>query len=448
MERCYCGNDNLTEYSPKYYKCDMCGSLVSKYDFTQAVSQVTSEEEDLYGKNYWETVMIKEAGVRDMDELIDLYLSERCAYWLKVSLQYLKLGGKVADVGCGLGQFSFMLKAAGFQPVSFELSPQICQYIEKRLWLKTICGELSSSNEEYDAIFAADVFEHLLEPERFLDDCAQRLEAGGVLILQMPCYNPEYTYNEMLEKSPRFKHLLVEDQHIFLYSRHSIERLLKKHDFDFVAFEPAFFGDDYDMFLFASKESICKNTQEEINRYLNGIPAGRIIKALLKLYDEKVQEADKVTAIDNERNKMMRDVELLTQTVKEKEGQVELFSRAAEERLEDVEELAKNNGRLQQEADKRLSDVERLSEENKVLRQEAAKRLTDVKRLAEANKILQQEADKRLEDVEKLTETNGVLRREADKCLADMESLKEENKILTEEINNRFAIFKHLKNKK
>ncbi len=444
MNKCYCGNDILSEYSPKYYRCNVCNTLVSKYDFSPDISQVTSEEEDLYGSNYWENVMVKEAGVKDIDELIDLYIPERATYWLKYCLQNLKLGTKVADVGCGLGQFSYMLKAAGFRPVPFELSPQICHYIEQRLGLETVCGELCTSHEKYHAIIAMDVFEHLMEPEKFLQDCIQRLEDNGILVLQMPCYDPECTYEEMLVKKPHFKNLLVEEQHVFLYSRDAIVKLLKKYEFTYVIFEPAFFGDDYDMFLFASKTPFCGNSTEEINGYLNSLPNGRIIKAILRLFDERNQETAKSRAINEERNKILHDIDILNQLVKDKELKASQFEEAAQERLRDMDKLTSDNDILKREADKRLADVERLTQENKILQSEADKRLADVERLTQENKILQSEADKRLADVEQLTEENKVLQQEADKRLEDVKKLLSENEVLAQAASERLAIIERM----
>jgi len=46
MEKCYCGNTNLAEYSDKYWKCDVCRTLVSKYDFNNSIYHVNEEEKD------------------------------------------------------------------------------------------------------------------------------------------------------------------------------------------------------------------------------------------------------------------------------------------------------------------------------------------------------------------------------------------------------------------
>ena len=264
MKRCFCGNDKLSEYSTHYYKCDRCKVLVSKNDFDKKIYTVTEEDNDLYGGNYWQKVMVEEAGVRNIDELIDMYISERAIYWLKNILKYTKLGGRLAEVGCGLGQLSYLIKQAGDEQTAFELSPEICKLIKEKLDINVICGELSCSNESYDIIVAIDVFEHLLDPEQFLENCRDRLNEDGVLVLQMPCYDETLTYAEMKEKKPKFEHLLVPEQHTFLYSRVAIKGLLQKHGFNSIVFEPAFFGDDYDMFLFASTTVLPQNSKEEI----------------------------------------------------------------------------------------------------------------------------------------------------------------------------------------
>ena len=285
---------------------------------------------------------------------------------------------------------------------SFELSPQICHYVEQRLDLRIVCGELCSSQEKYQAILAMDVFEHLPDPDKFLQDCSERLEPDGILVLQTPCYNPVYTYEEMLVKQPRFQHLLVEEQHVFLYSRESIVHLLKRHGFTHVIFEPAFFGNDYDMFLFASKAPFGRNTAEEIDDYLNHVPNGRMVKALFRLLDEKNQEMDQRRAIDEQRNIVLKDMDILNQLVQEKETQIAQYKKAAQERLEDIYKLTDQNAVLKHEADRRLADIERLLEENKLLKHEADQRLADVEKLTSENAVLEQAANDRLAIIERM----------------------------------------------
>lgn len=423
MKRCFCGNDKLSEYSTHYYKCDRCKVLVSKNDFDKKIYTVTEEDNDLYGGNYWQKVMVEEAGVRNIDELIDMYISERAIYWLKNILKYTKLGGRLAEVGCGLGQLSYLLKQAGDEQTAFELSPEICKLIKEKLDINVVCGELSCSNESYDTIVAIDVFEHLLDPEQFLENCRDRLNENGVLVLQMPCYDETLTYAEMKEKKPKFEHLLVPEQHTFLYSRVAIKGLLQKHGFNSIVFEPAFFGDDYDMFLFASTTVLPQSSKEEIDSYLNGISGGRLIKAIINVYEEKEKAIKEKNEIDQQRNQLLADVETLTDDVKKIQKERDEIDKQRTQLLADVEILTDDVKKAQEEKDEinkqrnqlladvkvLTDDVNKIQEEKEMFKKAAEERMDDIRQLSamideltQKNEILQQAADERLKIIDEL----------------------------------------------
>ncbi len=444
MKKCYCGNTNLAEYSDRYLRCDACKTLVSKHDFSTSIYTVKEEEIDLYGKNYWEDTMVKEAGVKNIDGLIDMYLTERAIYWFKEVLAYVKLGKKIAEVGCGLGQLSYLLKQAEFPQTSYELSPYMCEYIRKELCINVICGELGQKDEKYASIVALDVFEHIMEPEKFIEICKKQLDDSGILILQTPCYDPQYTYEEMLCHKPRFQHLLVDEQHVFLYSRESIIALLKRHGFMYISFEKAFFGDDYDMFLFASQKPIQKNSKEEVENYLNEISGGRILKALITLYDEKEKKEVEYQAVERERQKILLDIETLTELVKQKQKLGDEFAREAENRLSNVKKLTEDNILLKQAAEDRLNDVRKLIEKNTLLERTAEERLKNIEKLTENNSVLQQAAEERLKNIEKLTKDNSVLQQAVEERLADVEKLIEDNNILRQAAEERLEIIEKL----
>lgn len=451
MKRCFCGNDKLSEYSTHYYKCDRCKVLVSKNDFDKKIYTVTEEDNDLYGGNYWQKVMVEEAGVRNIDELIDMYISERAIYWLKNILKYTKLGGRLAEVGCGLGQLSYLLKQAGDEQTAFELSPEICKLIKEKLDINVVCGELSCSNESYDTIVAIDVFEHLLDPEQFLENCRDRLNENGVLVLQMPCYDETLTYAEMKEKKPKFEHLLVPEQHTFLYSRVAIKGLLQKHGFNSIVFEQAFFGDDYDMFLFASTTVLPQSSKEEIDSYLNGISEGRLIKAIINVYEEKEKAIKEKNEIDQQRNQLLADVEILTDDVKKTQEERDEIDQQRNQLLADVETLTDDVKKIQKERDEidkqrtqLLADVEILTDDVKKAQEEKdeinkqrnqlladVKVLTDdVNKIQEEKEMFKKAAEERMDDIrqlsamiDELTQKNEILQQAADERLKIIDEL-------------------------
>ena len=87
MKKCWCGNTQLKEYSENYYQCEKCHTLISKHNFDDAIYNVKNENNDLYGKNYWEVEMTKAAGKNTLSEVVDMYLTERVIYWLQYILK-------------------------------------------------------------------------------------------------------------------------------------------------------------------------------------------------------------------------------------------------------------------------------------------------------------------------------------------------------------------------
>ena len=319
MKKCCCGNEKLEIYNDTYNKCSVCGTLVVKNEFSDEVYSPSNEEEDLYGSNYWEQMMTNKAGVNSLDEVIDLYIPERVTYWLEQILKYTTLGGRIAEIGCGMGQLAYTLSHSGYIVTAFELSSYICKVIHERLGLNAICGELHASDDEYDTIIAMDVFEHLIDPDGFLEDCVHRLTSEGVLVMNTPCFDPKLSYEEMKSVKPRFELQLLDDQHIFLYSKDSIKQILKKHGFDNIIFVPAFFGDDYDMFMFASAKNIVVNDNEKIYSYINGIPEGRIIRGLLKASSDYRKQLSLNREIESNRDGLLEQAKELQKMVHEKE---------------------------------------------------------------------------------------------------------------------------------
>lgn len=88
MQKCWCGREVSQKYSEHYYVCNECHTLVSDVDFSKDVEHVENEDEDLYGKNYWEKLMCRLTGKSSLEEVIDYYLQERTLYWIQSLLKY------------------------------------------------------------------------------------------------------------------------------------------------------------------------------------------------------------------------------------------------------------------------------------------------------------------------------------------------------------------------
>lgn len=397
MDRCWCGNDKLKEYSENYFFCSQCKSLVSKVIFEDNIYHVEDENDDLYGGNYWEEVMTQEAGVDTLDEIIDLYLHERGIYWLKYIVKYLPFNSRVAEIGCGLGQLAYLMRFLGYQQIAYELSPAICRYVSQKLGINIVCQTFGERNEKYDAILAMDVFEHILNPHEFLRECSEHITDRGILCLQTPCYDEALTYEKMRQEKPRFERLMVEEQHIFIYSKKSITQILERYGFTNIIFEPAFFGNDYDMFLFASKEKINVNTDEEIDNYLNSAENGRLIKAIITLFDINSELTLRYHMTDADSNARLKQVDELTKWLKENEV----------DRTARLEEINKLTGMLQESEADRAARLEEINKLSQMLRESEIDRESRMEQINKLTKMLREsEADReaRMEQINALTE--------------------------------------------
>lgn len=385
MKKCWCGNKALEDYSKTYYKCTKCKTLITKHDLQENLYDVENEENDLYGKNYWEVSMTQAAGKSTLSEVVDMYLSERVIYWLKGILKYVKLGADVAEVGCGLGQLQYLLRRVGYEQKAFELSQGVCDFMETQLGVVTHCGPFEPTEKAYDGILAFDLFEHLIEPKQFLEYCVKSLRENGVLCFQTPQYDSAKNYEEMQREKPRFEEQLKAEQHIFLYSKEAITEILRQYGFTNIFFEPAFFGDDYDMFLFASQVPIKINTEKEIDDYLNSVPNGRLVKALITLFDNNRVMQGEYQKADEDRKERLAQIVALEGTLKESEADRALRQEQIE-RLTGMLKESEADRALRQEQIERLTGMLKESEADRALRQEQIEQLTGMLKESEADR--------------------------------------------------------------
>jgi hypothetical protein len=188
-----------------------------------------------------------------------------------------------------MGQMPLLTKHAGYRQVAFEISPQICAYGRETFDIDMVPGTIDDRDGMYDGILFMDLIEHILDPVSFLRSVARHCHDQTVLLLQTPRYNPDLDYEQMRRQGPRFEALLEPNEHIYLFSRQSIQTILKKCGFPNIQFEPAFFGDDYDLFLAASQTELSTYSQEKIADTLTQPSSVWMIRAALKM-DQDAKE--------------------------------------------------------------------------------------------------------------------------------------------------------------
>jgi len=124
------------------------------------------------------------AATRPSEEALNAYYRDahtRCSEYVDVLPDYdaarrlgcvarlVPSGGRILELGAGTGEFCSSLTEAGFtatpvDPLADEVWP----------------------TGEFDAVLAYLVLEHVCDPRRFIEQAAQRLALGGVLIVEVP----------------------------------------------------------------------------------------------------------------------------------------------------------------------------------------------------------------------------------------------------------------------
>lgn len=138
--------------------------------------------------------------------------------------------GHVLDIGCGNGRFLEMIGRQGkIETYGLEMpgnSARRAQAILKdRLHIGPLKPEIYSEHQ-FDAITLFHVFEHLTEPQAYLDEIRRILKPGGVLYMSFPNIG---SIQSRIFKG-RWLHL-DPPRHLFLFDHDSFKKALSQHGF-------------------------------------------------------------------------------------------------------------------------------------------------------------------------------------------------------------------------
>ena len=130
--------------------------------------------------------------------------------------------GRLLDVGCSVGLLVDEARRAGYKAEGIDLDTNAVDYA-KNNGRAVSRAALEDWGGGYDVICLAHTLEHIPRPVEFLAACHQRINPGGTLVVQVPCYRGLH---------PRLFGLRwygwVPRQHYFHYSAAALRRLFEK----------------------------------------------------------------------------------------------------------------------------------------------------------------------------------------------------------------------------
>ena len=97
-------------------------------------------------------------------------------------------GGTIIDYSCGSGIFLSRADRSIFNAVGVEPSLRLAEFARDKLGLKVHASlqELEPMDRSPEAITMWDVLEHVVEPAKALQECAELLPSGGLLVIGVP----------------------------------------------------------------------------------------------------------------------------------------------------------------------------------------------------------------------------------------------------------------------
>lgn len=184
----------------------------------------------------------------DMQEMWDRSIAPHVWNQYHNQLEYyLAIAGNdsktILDVGCAQGTLALLLAERGHHVTAVDLRPAFLVYARSRHTQGDVRFLAANVLEddipgEYDLIYANQIVEHLVYPDRLLQRLRARLKPGGRLVMTTP--NGDYVKNALPSFSQlgdvkdweHMQHTADGDGHFYAYLREELAGLFEAAGFD------------------------------------------------------------------------------------------------------------------------------------------------------------------------------------------------------------------------
>ncbi len=108
------------------------------------------------------------------------------------ALQWIQPHHRVAETACGTGYGAHLIAGKARSVLATDYSQLAIDYAREHFQASNLeyrvmdCARFDMPLETFDSMISFEVFEHLSDQRRYLEDCARCLRAGGLLLLSTP----------------------------------------------------------------------------------------------------------------------------------------------------------------------------------------------------------------------------------------------------------------------
>lgn len=225
------------DHDVRIVKCYKCGLMYQNPQLSEEHIQKIS-----YQPNYFESY-------QKVEERQRIYFKNR----FQDIFKRLK-GGKVLDIGCGIGSFLSVAQEYGLEAYGVEVSEWASQIARKKQRLNIFTGLLENANFEddtFEMIHMCHVLEHCAEPVVVLTEVKRILKQNGILFIEVPNeknFKIRFWLINLLRRlliNGKINPLRPYPEHLFLYTSKTIGMMLNKADLDIINLKVEGFADQY-----------------------------------------------------------------------------------------------------------------------------------------------------------------------------------------------------------
>lgn len=144
---------------------------------------------------------------------------------------------RVLDVGCGEGVFTGALRRAGRDALGVDVAAEPLRRARAReptldARLLPTAGPWPLADSSFDAVWAGEVIEHVLDTAGWLSEVRRVLRSDGVLVLSTPAHQPLTRLALGLSRRAFEAHFDPRSDHLRFYTRRALLRLLADFGFE------------------------------------------------------------------------------------------------------------------------------------------------------------------------------------------------------------------------
>lgn len=214
-----------------YFKCISCG-LVTTYPYPDASTIEAHYSRKFDNGNY----SLLRTYSKEYMQVYNKF-AEVIEQQLEFSQKKIE-GIKILDIGCFTGDFLENLSNRGADVYGVELQDRAVNIANMKLPGRIYKADVMSNEFpaiEFDIVSLLGLIEHVLEPIKILERTSELLKHDGLIIIQTPDSN-SFIARVMRKYWPPYAPI----EHIHLFSRQSLEMILKQLGFKNISIIPHF----------------------------------------------------------------------------------------------------------------------------------------------------------------------------------------------------------------